>query len=142
MSFPVDSLNSVFLLVFSITPRPPVSTLAFPSSVSLPGCGGGTNELSRQEEKMKRVGGGWGGFLLNALVHMKEEEEFILGLSRGRAHGFETHSHSAVCARVSTGSRHTRTLSGEARAHKPRDEPDLPFSISLLLRAARRTLSV
>lgn len=60
--------------------------------------------------------------LLNALAHMKEEA-FILGLSRGCVHRFETHSHCASCTQTHT---HLRTLE-KRKAHKPIDRPDLPF---------------
>lgn len=58
-----------------------------------------------------RRGRGWAcsSVLLNALTCMKEEA-FILGLLRGCTQIWNTH-----------------TLTGEVRAHKPRDKPDLPF---------------
>lgn len=112
----------------------PLASAFFPSSVSLPGCGGGTNELSRQERKMKEGGG----------AAMFSSAECARTYER-RSIYFRTLAW--VCAQIwntlalPLAHAHMRTL-WRSESSQAQRQAWPTFSTSLLLKAARRTLSV
>lgn len=108
----------------------PLTPAFFSTSVSLPGCGGGTNELSRQERKMKQ-GGGAAMFSSAECARTYERRSIYFKTGVGVCTDLK-HTRTPSCA-------HTLWRSKRSQAQR-RAWPS--FSTSLLLKAARRTLSI